>query len=89
MTIHVDMKKMLDQGFLVVRQCVPEDQLEPMRQHGEQMLERQPDARLPSALDAGYNRQTTRAFSSEIQAFSRTKRKRIRPYGTHLPGHDR
>jgi ectoine hydroxylase-related dioxygenase (phytanoyl-CoA dioxygenase family) len=40
MTIHVDMKKMLDQGYLVVRQCVPEDQLEPMRQHGEQMLER-------------------------------------------------
>ena len=40
MTVDVDMREMLDQGYLIVRQCVPPDQLESMRQHCELMLER-------------------------------------------------
>ena len=40
MTVKVDRQDLLDQGYLIVRQCVPPDQLESLRQHCELMLER-------------------------------------------------
>ena len=36
----VDSKKLLDAGYLIVPECVPPDQLESMRTHCEQMVER-------------------------------------------------
>ena len=39
-TIDIDGQTMLDQGYLVVPQCVPAEQLEAMRRHCELMLER-------------------------------------------------
>ena len=40
MTITVDMPRFLQEGYVIVRQCVPVDQLESMREHCELMLER-------------------------------------------------
>ena len=40
MTICVDKEKLLDQGYLIVPQCVPSEKLESLRAHCEQMLER-------------------------------------------------
>ena len=40
METSVNLKEMLDKGYLIVRQCVPPDQLQSMRVHCEQMLER-------------------------------------------------
>ncbi len=40
MIVPVDILKLLDQGYLIIDQCVPPAQLEPLRAHCEQMLER-------------------------------------------------
>lgn len=40
MTIKADMREVMEQGYLIVRQCVPPEELESMRAHCELMLER-------------------------------------------------
>ena len=40
MTTIADTKEIQDKGYIIVRDCVPPQQLESLRTHCEQMLER-------------------------------------------------